>query len=78
MLDGLTYRVKTEPYQEHVTKGKETPTEGSQCDSTLHAIDQANSKGNKFLAATGIGGVSCARHCFNQPCAFGDLERGER
>lgn len=48
------------------------------CDSTLHAVDHANKKGIDGLAATGIGGVSCARHCFNCKLGFADLQKGEK
>ncbi len=48
------------------------------CDSTLHAVDNANKKGIDGLAATGIGGVSCARHCFNCKLGFADLQKGKR
>ena len=48
------------------------------CDSTLHAVDHANKKGIDGLAATGIGGISCARHCFNRKLGFADLQKGEK
>ncbi len=48
------------------------------CDSTLHAVDHANKKGIDGLAATGIGGVSCARHCFNRKLGFADLQKGKK
>ncbi len=48
------------------------------CDSTLHAVDHANKKGIDGLAATGVGGVSCARHCFNRQLGFADLQKGEK
>ncbi len=48
------------------------------CDSTLHAVDHANKKGIEGLAATGIGGISCARHCFNRKLGFADLQKGEK
>ena len=78
LLDGLAYYVESTPYKEHLAKGREVASEVNRCQSTLHAIDQANSRGHQALNATGIGGVSCARHCFNQPSGFGDLEKGER
>lgn len=38
----------------------------------------ANAKRVKGLRATGVGGVTCARHNMWRPNGFGDLQRGER
>ncbi len=53
-------------------------TQINSCDSTLHAVDHANKKGIDGLAATGIGGISCAKHCFNRKLGFADLQKGKK
>lgn len=78
LIDGLAYRVHQGRYGDHLERGKGRMPEVNKCKSILHAIDQASTRGNKGLIAMGIGGVSCARHCFNQACGFADLEKGER
>lgn len=35
-------------------------------------------KKSKGLRATGVGGVSCARHQMFRPLGMGDLQKGER
>ncbi|TDL14368.1 hypothetical protein BD410DRAFT_734211 [Rickenella mellea] len=75
--DGWSYFVPSVPYKEHVSKYVNQP-EISSCDSTFRAIDHANTRSNEGLAATGVAGVTCARHAINRANGFGDLQRGER
>ncbi|KAG2101317.1 uncharacterized protein F5147DRAFT_812283 [Suillus discolor] len=51
--------------------------EKSSCTSH-NAVNLADSKRVRGLAATGIGAVVCARHNFKRPSAVGDLQKGER
>lgn len=48
------------------------------CDSNLQAVDHANKRGSSNMLASGVGGVTCARHVMNMPGGFGDLEKGEK
>ncbi|TDL13917.1 hypothetical protein BD410DRAFT_868388 [Rickenella mellea] len=75
--DGWSYFVPSIPYKAHVAQHIEQP-EISNCDSTFRAIDHANTRSNEGLAATGVAGVTCARHAINRANGFGDLQRGER
>jgi hypothetical protein len=42
------------------------------------AVNLADTKKSKGLAATGVGTVDCARHNFKLPNAVGDLQKGEK
>ncbi|TDL19767.1 hypothetical protein BD410DRAFT_751691, partial [Rickenella mellea] len=75
--DGWSYFVPSAPYKEHVAKYIDQP-EINSCDSTFRAIDHANTRSNEGLSATGVAGVTCARHAINRANGFGDLQRGER
>ncbi|KAG2147802.1 uncharacterized protein EDB93DRAFT_1250523 [Suillus bovinus] len=43
-----------------------------------NAVNMADTKSSRGLAATGIGTVNCARHEFKLPNGVGDLQKGER
>jgi hypothetical protein len=43
-----------------------------------NAVNLADSKRVRGLAATGIGAVVCTRHNFKRPSAVGDLQKGEK
>ncbi|KAK6974082.1 CxC2 domain-containing protein [Favolaschia claudopus] len=77
--DGWGYfcqRYGEEGYNAHVAKhaGEE---ELSNC-SGFQAMFLANSKRTKGLRATGVVGVTCARHNMWRPNGIGDLQVGER
>lgn len=42
------------------------------------AVNLADTKSSKGLAATGVGAVDCARHEFKLPNGVGDLQKGEK
>ncbi|KAG0695048.1 hypothetical protein DFH29DRAFT_985048 [Suillus ampliporus] len=43
-----------------------------------NAMNLAETKNSRGLAAMGAGNVDCSRHNFKQPCGVGDLQRGEK
>ncbi|KAG2112112.1 hypothetical protein DEU56DRAFT_749410 [Suillus clintonianus] len=43
-----------------------------------NAVNLAETKNSRGLAATGAGTVDCSRHNFKRPCGVGDLQRGEK
>ena len=47
------------------------------CDSGLHAIDHANTRGGSAYAASGIGACQC-RHMLVKRLGVGDLQKGEK
>ncbi|KAG1790350.1 uncharacterized protein HD556DRAFT_1310740 [Suillus plorans] len=51
--------------------------EKSTCTSH-NAVNLAETKNSRGLAATGAGTVDCSRHNFKRPCAVGDLQKGEK
>ncbi|KAG1718728.1 hypothetical protein EDD22DRAFT_983515 [Suillus occidentalis] len=53
------------------------PQEKSTC-SSHSAVNLADTRASRGLAATGAGTVDCARHNFKRPCSVGDLQKGER
>ena len=48
------------------------------CESELHAVDHANTRFSQGYAATGVGGVVCARHGLVRKNGMGNLQKGER
>ncbi|KAG2355521.1 hypothetical protein BDR07DRAFT_1453748 [Suillus spraguei] len=43
-----------------------------------NAVNLAETKNSRGLAATGAGTVDCSRHNFKRPCGVGDLQQGEK
>ncbi|KLO03894.1 hypothetical protein SCHPADRAFT_990181, partial [Schizopora paradoxa] len=89
---GLAYFVEQAPYMSHV-KSAGTQTEVrlcierringvnaeqiNVCDSGLHAIDHANTRGGSAYAASGVGACQC-RHMLVKSLGVGDLQKGEK
>lgn len=73
---GLAYYVEDNAYKTFVSSCG-TQTEINVCDSGLHAIDHANTRGGEKYEASGIGAVQC-RHMLVRRNGVGDLQRGER
>ncbi|KAG0693225.1 hypothetical protein DFH29DRAFT_985543 [Suillus ampliporus] len=46
--------------------------------SSHDAVNLADTRVSRGLAATGAGTVDCARHNFKRPCSVSDLQKGER
>lgn len=42
------------------------------------AVDHANTKFSRGYAATGVGGIFCARHGFWLALGVGDVQKGEK
>ncbi|KAJ7109545.1 hypothetical protein C8R43DRAFT_904822, partial [Mycena crocata] len=74
--DGLGFFVNREEYKVFLRKHVDEP-EISTC-SGFQALFLANTKCIKGLRATGVGGVTCARHNMWRPNGIGDLQAGER
>lgn len=47
------------------------------CDSGLHAVDHANTRGGDAYSASGVGACQC-RHMMVRKLGVGDLQKGER
>ncbi|KAG2096706.1 uncharacterized protein F5147DRAFT_747542 [Suillus discolor] len=45
--------------------------------SSHNAVNMADTKASRGLAATGAGTIDCAQHNFKQPNSVGDLQKGE-
>ncbi len=90
---GLAYYVENEEYMSYVgARGAQTEVRYHQiadaildlnylqinvCDSGLHAIDHANTRGGSAYAASGVGACQC-RHMLVKPNGVGDLQKGEK
>ncbi|KAH7905933.1 hypothetical protein BJ138DRAFT_1017003 [Hygrophoropsis aurantiaca] len=64
-------------FKAHIANCAHIPQEKSTC-SSHKAVDMADSRSPRGLAATGVGAVDCARHNFKLPNGVGDLQKGER
>ena len=76
LADGLVHYVRQGPYKEHLAQHPRQQ-EPNLCDSSLHAIDHANSRGSASYNASGVGAVQC-RHMLVRKNGVGDLQKGER
>ncbi|KAJ8579289.1 hypothetical protein M405DRAFT_722223, partial [Rhizopogon salebrosus TDB-379] len=74
---GWAYFVEERAYKAHLESHKDSMQERSMCTSHS-AVNLADTKKSKGLAATGVGTVDCARHNFKLPNAVGDLQKGEK
>ncbi|KAF8834862.1 hypothetical protein BDN67DRAFT_992573 [Paxillus ammoniavirescens] len=74
---GWAYFVEESLYKSHLNKHINDPQEKSSCLSH-NAVNMADTKSTKGLAATGVGTVECARHNFKRPCGTADLQVGEK
>ncbi|KAH7909550.1 hypothetical protein BJ138DRAFT_1197507 [Hygrophoropsis aurantiaca] len=74
---GWGFFVEETEYKAHIEKCAHIPQEKSTC-SSHKAVDLADTKSSRGLAATGVGAVDCARHNMKLPSGVGDLQKGER
>ncbi|KIJ10070.1 hypothetical protein PAXINDRAFT_16915 [Paxillus involutus ATCC 200175] len=74
---GWAYFVEQSAFKETINNTAGLVQEKSSCVSH-NAVNLADTKNNRGLAATGIGTVDCARHNLKRPGAVGDLQKGER
>ncbi|KAH8111809.1 hypothetical protein DFH11DRAFT_1546400 [Phellopilus nigrolimitatus] len=74
--NGLSYYVENKAYMTYVNSAG-LQTEMNVCDSGLHAVDHANTRGGSAYSTSGVGACQC-RHMMVRPNGVGDLQRGER
>ncbi|KAG1785020.1 uncharacterized protein HD556DRAFT_1435293 [Suillus plorans] len=77
LSSGWAYFVEDEAYKGFLDSNSDNTQEKSTC-SSHNAVNMADTKSNRGLAATGLGTVDCARHNMKRPNAVGDLQKGER
>ncbi|KAG2110013.1 hypothetical protein DEU56DRAFT_874489 [Suillus clintonianus] len=69
---------KTDPaFKKFLHDTGKQPQEKSSC-ASHNAVNLAETKNSRGLAATGAGTVDCSRHNMKRPCGVGDLQKGER
>ncbi|KAG1787612.1 uncharacterized protein HD556DRAFT_1434387 [Suillus plorans] len=74
---GWTYFVEEAGYKEFLAEKFDIVQEKSTC-SSHNAVNMADTKTNRGLAATGLGTINCACHNMKWPNAVGDLQKGEK
>ncbi|KAG2358630.1 hypothetical protein BDR07DRAFT_1452640 [Suillus spraguei] len=74
---GWGYFVEEGQYKTYLRNHADVTQEKSMCISH-NAINMADTKLSKGLAATGVGSVVCARHDMRLANGVGDLQRGEK
>ncbi|KAG2096118.1 uncharacterized protein F5147DRAFT_584181 [Suillus discolor] len=77
LTHGWAYFVEECGYKSYLKENSAVIQERSECVSH-DAINLADTKSSKGLAATGVGAVDCARHKFKLPNGVGDLQKGEK
>ncbi|KAG1860956.1 hypothetical protein F4604DRAFT_1882528 [Suillus subluteus] len=77
LSNGWSYFVEEKGYKTFLNEVGQQPQEKSTC-ASHSAVNLAETKNSHGLAATGAGTVDCSRHNFKQPCAVGDLQKGEK
>ncbi|KAG1789189.1 uncharacterized protein HD556DRAFT_1433840 [Suillus plorans] len=77
LSNGWSYFVEEQEYKRFLHEAGKQPQEKSTCVSH-NAVNLAETKNSRGLAATGAGTVDCSRHNFKRPCAVGDLQKGEK
>ncbi|KAH8103711.1 hypothetical protein DFH11DRAFT_1768670 [Phellopilus nigrolimitatus] len=73
---GLAFYVEETAYDEYLSTCP-PQEEINICDSGLHAVDHANTRGVEGYSSTGLGACQC-RHMLVRPNGVGDLQRGEK
>ncbi|KAG1765287.1 hypothetical protein EV702DRAFT_1182508 [Suillus placidus] len=73
---GYAFFVKETVYKD-ILASHNSAQEKSTC-SSHSAVNLADTKASRGLAATGVGTIDCARHNFKCPCSVADLQKGER
>ncbi|KAF8839151.1 hypothetical protein BDN67DRAFT_982034, partial [Paxillus ammoniavirescens] len=77
LSQGWAYFVAEAAYKSHLKKHLNQPQEKSTC-ASHNAVNMADKKSSKGLAATGVGTVDCAQHGMKLPCGVGNLQKGEK
>ncbi|KAG2111490.1 hypothetical protein DEU56DRAFT_919993 [Suillus clintonianus] len=76
LSQGWGYFVKESNYKAYLRENASLAQEKSNCVSH-NAVNMADTKSSKGLAATGVGTVVCARHDMRLANGVGDLQKGE-
>ncbi|KAG1780044.1 hypothetical protein EV702DRAFT_1178215 [Suillus placidus] len=74
---GWSYFVEEKAYKSYLEDNKDRNQERSTC-ASHNAVNMADMKKSRGLAATGVGTVDCARHNMKLRNAVGDLQKGEK
>ncbi|KIJ60877.1 hypothetical protein HYDPIDRAFT_116748 [Hydnomerulius pinastri MD-312] len=74
---GWAYFVEEREYKSYLAARVSDVQEKSTC-SGHTAVNLADTKASRGLAATGVGTVDCSRHGFKLPHGVGDLQKGEK
>ncbi|KAG1725657.1 hypothetical protein EDB19DRAFT_1897750 [Suillus lakei] len=74
---GWSYFVEEKAYKSYLKDNKDRNQERSTC-ASHNAVNMADTKKSRGLAATGVGTVDCARHNMKLRNAVGDLQKGEK
>ncbi|KAG1798028.1 hypothetical protein EV424DRAFT_1475028 [Suillus variegatus] len=74
---GWVYFVQEHKYKSYIADRASEKQERSTCVSH-NAVNMADIKSSRGLAATGVGTIDCARHDMKLPNGVGDLQKGER
>ncbi|KAG2056724.1 hypothetical protein BDR06DRAFT_981166 [Suillus hirtellus] len=74
---GWGYFVEERQYKTYLAENSGAVQEKSTCVSH-NAVNMADTKALKGLAATGVGTIDCARHDMKLPNGVGDLQKGEK
>ncbi|KAG1834036.1 hypothetical protein DFJ58DRAFT_735912 [Suillus subalutaceus] len=77
LSSGWGYFVDEKHYKAHIANSSAVVQERSTCVSH-NAVNMADTKMSKGLAATGVGTVDCARHDMKLANGVGDLQKGKR
>ncbi|KAG1845269.1 hypothetical protein C8R48DRAFT_750776 [Suillus tomentosus] len=73
---GYAFFVEEQAYKGFIGSHERVVQELSSC-SSHNAVNLADTRVSRGLAATGAGTIDCARHNFKRPCSVGDLQKGE-
>ncbi|KAG1826541.1 hypothetical protein EV424DRAFT_1471591 [Suillus variegatus] len=74
---GWSYFVEEMAYKQYLSERGCEPQEKSTCVSH-NAVNMADIKTSRGLAATGVGTVDCVRHDMKLPNGVGDLQKGKK
>ncbi|KAG1728677.1 hypothetical protein EDB19DRAFT_1897378 [Suillus lakei] len=74
---GYAFFVEEQAYKGFIGSHERVIQELSSC-SSHNAVNLADSRVSRGLAATGAGTIDCTRHNFKRPCSVSDLQKGKR
>ncbi|KAG2137460.1 hypothetical protein DEU56DRAFT_945875 [Suillus clintonianus] len=77
LSQGWAYFVEQSGFKDVLDAYASQVQEKSSC-ASHNAVNLADTKNSRGLAATGVGAIVCARHNLTRPSSVGDLQKGER